>query len=133
MKAVVAITGPKRTCISCRETGRKEELLRLVGEDVHVSVDPLRGTQGRARYVHVTKQCLEESVKRFRHTQTLQEFLSKIRFALEKQLEQDMNSARRFGWMDSSGNQRAVNRVTRRIQKLQTWTKQFASTATGGC
>ncbi len=133
MKASVAQNGPVRTCISCREAGRKEDLLRLVGKGASVSADPLMGMQGRGRYVHVTEACMKAGGRRLYGNMTLQEFQREVLLLLDKQLEEDMNSARRFGWMTDSEDERIVNRTTRRIHTFQTWTKHLASTASSGC
>ncbi len=55
---------PQRTCIACRQTGTKPELVRVVrtpqGE---VRLDPSGKVGGRGAYVHRREACIEQAVR----------------------------------------------------------------------
>ncbi|MEA5454587.1 YlxR family protein [Sinomonas sp. JGH33] len=58
---------PLRTCIGCRRTAPRAELLRLVRdpEDAQrVVVDPRRRLPGRGAWLHPDRACLTQAVKR---------------------------------------------------------------------
>jgi uncharacterized protein len=56
---------PERTCVGCRGTGTKGELLRLVrGGAGSIRVDPTGLEGGRGAYLHRTAECV---VAGFRH------------------------------------------------------------------
>ena len=56
---------PQRTCIVCRETTAKRELVRVVrGLDGRIEVDPTGKKPGRGAYVCRTKECFEGALKR---------------------------------------------------------------------
>jgi predicted RNA-binding protein YlxR (DUF448 family) len=48
---------PVRTCIACRQTGDKRELVRVVRTATGVVVDPTGKQAGRGAYVHQTLSC----------------------------------------------------------------------------
>jgi hypothetical protein len=58
---------PLRTCISCRETKSKRELLRVVRTpDGHVQVDASGKKSGRGAYLCARLSCWENAIKRKR-------------------------------------------------------------------
>ena len=62
---VVVGKGPQRTCVACRQTKDKKQLVRYVlAPDGTVLVDYLHRLPGRGAYTCVDKQCLLDAVKR---------------------------------------------------------------------
>lgn len=58
---------PLRTCISCRETKSKRELLRVVRTpDGHVQVDATGKKSGRGAYLCARLSCWDTAIKRKR-------------------------------------------------------------------
>ncbi len=55
---------PVRTCIGCRETHAKWELIRIVRTPEGVFVDPTRRRPGRGAYLHAHRACWEQAFKR---------------------------------------------------------------------
>lgn len=55
---------PIRTCIGCRESHSKWELIRVVRTPEGVFVDPTRRRPGRGAYLHVRRSCWEQAFKR---------------------------------------------------------------------
>ncbi len=55
---------PQRTCIGCRTTSSKWELVRVVRTADGVQVDPTRRLPGRGAYVHARRACWEAAFKR---------------------------------------------------------------------
>ena len=61
----VAENGPQRTCIACRQTKIKKQLVRyVVAPDGTVLVDYRQRLPGRGAYTCVSTQCLHDAVKR---------------------------------------------------------------------
>jgi predicted RNA-binding protein YlxR (DUF448 family) len=54
---------PERTCIACRETRGKRELVRLVSSEQHVEVDSKGKKPGRGVYICPRKGCWETALK----------------------------------------------------------------------
>ena len=55
---------PKRTCVACRESGDKRELLRIVRTpEGEVKIDPTGKQNGRGAYVCKNKECFEKLQK----------------------------------------------------------------------
>ena len=54
----VASTAPVRTCVGCRRTAAKSELLRVVCVDGVLTADPEARLDGRGAYVHRDQECL---------------------------------------------------------------------------
>jgi uncharacterized protein len=53
---------PERTCIGCRNTAAKRDLLRVVRRpDGTVEVDPTGRAAGRGAYVHRSRECVERA------------------------------------------------------------------------
>ncbi|HEX6230236.1 MAG TPA: YlxR family protein [Actinomycetota bacterium] len=54
---------PERTCVGCRGTGPKRELLRIVRSvDGTVRPDPRGTAPGRGAYVHRDRRCVEAAL-----------------------------------------------------------------------
>jgi predicted RNA-binding protein YlxR (DUF448 family) len=53
-----------RTCIGCRGTAAKSELLRVVVSDGSLSPDPAARRSGRGAYLHPRANCLEIALRR---------------------------------------------------------------------
>ena len=55
---------PIRTCIGCRQTGERAELVRLVRDGAgRVKVDMTKQLPGRGAWVHARRGCVEGVVK----------------------------------------------------------------------
>jgi predicted RNA-binding protein YlxR (DUF448 family) len=59
---------PQRTCIGCRQTGKKNELIRVVWQKElsAVTVDSRKSLPGRGAYLHLALPCLEKGQRRVR-------------------------------------------------------------------
>lgn len=56
---------PVRTCVGCRATATKDDLLRLVKSPVGVArVDQGGKSPGRGAYVHRIEECIEAAFER---------------------------------------------------------------------
>ena len=56
---------PERTCVACRQTNAKRQLVRVVrGPDGSVTIDPSGKRSGRGAYLCSTPQCWEAGLKR---------------------------------------------------------------------
>jgi predicted RNA-binding protein YlxR (DUF448 family) len=63
---------PQRTCIACRKTGVKRELVRLVNiPGVQVEVDLTGKKSGRGAYLCPSRSCWENALKTGRLAQAL--------------------------------------------------------------
>ncbi len=68
---------PQRTCIACRKTGVKRELVRLVNvPGVAVVVDPTGKKSGRGAYLCQSRVCWENALKTGRLAQALRTEIS---------------------------------------------------------
>ena len=54
---------PRRTCVGCRETLSKRELMRIVRTPEGVIYDPTGKAKGRGAYLHDKKSCWERALK----------------------------------------------------------------------
>ncbi len=54
---------PERTCIACRKTGNKKELIRLVRTGDSVEVDPSGKKAGRGAYLCAVAECWGKGLK----------------------------------------------------------------------
>jgi predicted RNA-binding protein YlxR (DUF448 family) len=54
---------PQRTCIGCRETLSKRELMRIVRTSEGVRYDPTGKANGRGAYIHNKRSCWEQALK----------------------------------------------------------------------
>lgn len=58
---------PQRTCIACRSTGAKRGLVRVVRTpEGRVELDPTGKKNGRGAYVHDSRECWDETLKKDR-------------------------------------------------------------------
>ena len=55
---------PTRTCVGCRGTADRGDLLRLVRTEGGAKVDPSGSAPGRGAYVHRRAGCVAEAVRR---------------------------------------------------------------------
>jgi predicted RNA-binding protein YlxR (DUF448 family) len=65
---------PIRTCVVCRETSAKRELIRVVrmpGESKQIAVDRTGKANGRGAYVCASSECIEKAVKQKRFERSL--------------------------------------------------------------
>jgi predicted RNA-binding protein YlxR (DUF448 family) len=68
---------PLRTCISCRETKSKRELLRVVRTpDGHVTIDATGKKSGRGAYLCARRSCWESAIKKHRLEQEFEVAIS---------------------------------------------------------
>lgn len=77
---------PLRTCIACRTTKPKRELLRIVRlQDGHVELDPAGKKSGRGTYLCARRSCWEIALKkgRLEHEFELEVLLHEDREKLE--------------------------------------------------
>lgn len=54
---------PHRTCVACRETLAKRELIRIVRRPEGVVIDPTGKLSGRGAYLHSRRSCWERGLK----------------------------------------------------------------------
>jgi uncharacterized protein len=54
---------PERTCVACRQTRGKRDMVRLVCSDQLVEVDPKGKKPGRGVYICPSKACWETALK----------------------------------------------------------------------
>jgi predicted RNA-binding protein YlxR (DUF448 family) len=63
---------PQRTCIACRTTEAKRGLIRVVRTpEGRVEIDPTGKKNGRGAYVHESRRCWDEALKRERLARSL--------------------------------------------------------------
>src|SRR5262245_38248339 len=63
---------PQRTCIACRSTEAKRGLVRVVRTaEGRAELDPTGKKNGRGAYVHETRDCWEEALKKDRLSRAL--------------------------------------------------------------
>ena len=56
---------PTRTCVACRQTNAKRELVRVVrGPDGSVTIDASGKRNGRGAYLCATRECWDSGLKR---------------------------------------------------------------------
>lgn len=68
---------PLRTCISCRETKSKRELLRVVRTpDGHVTIDATGKKSGQGAYLCARRSCWENAIKKHRLEQEFEVAIS---------------------------------------------------------
>jgi len=91
---------PTRTCVTCRESSAKRELVRVVRTtegDVHV--DPSGKANGRGAYVCPSLECFETAVKRKRlqaslHVTLTEEDVERLRYEFERLLSEQSQQGR---------------------------------------
>jgi hypothetical protein len=63
---------PQRTCIACRGTEAKRGLIRVVRTPQgRVTLDPTGKANGRGAYVHETRACWDEALRKDRLARAL--------------------------------------------------------------
>ena len=66
---------PVRTCVGCRQRAAKQDLLRVVAQDLghglQVVPDPAGRATGRGAYLHPVTGCLDQAVRRRVFTRAL--------------------------------------------------------------
>ena len=68
---------PQRTCVVCRETKDKRELIRIVRTpEGKVSIDPTGKANGRGAYLCRKVECIEQGLQKGRVARALQVNLS---------------------------------------------------------
>jgi len=110
----VAEKGPQRTCVACRQTKNKKELVRYVlAPDKTVLVDYRQHLPGRGGYTCFSAACLQDAVKRrgFQRcfkTQNLsvdaEELLKQLVAAVEQKVTSLLGMARKSGQLISGSN-----------------------------
>lgn len=56
---------PQRTCVACRQTGAKRQLVRVVrAPDGSVTIDPSGKQSGRGAYLCASPECWQAALKR---------------------------------------------------------------------
>ena len=56
---------PQRTCVACRQTGSKRELVRILrSPDGRVTIDPSGKRSGRGAYLCDAPECWQAALKR---------------------------------------------------------------------
>lgn len=53
-----------RTCVGCRVSAAKSDLLRVVGRDNEIVADPQARLPGRGAYLHLSQSCYEQAQRR---------------------------------------------------------------------
>lgn len=107
-------TGPQRTCISCRETTEKKQLVRYVLDpQSRVLVDYRQKLPGRGVYTCFSHSCIEMAVKRqgfkrgFKHDcypVDTKELNGQLRLAVEQKIINLIGMARKAGEVSSGSN-----------------------------
>ena len=55
---------PMRTCIGCRQSKEKKELIRIVKDkEGNISIDEIGKSNGRGAYICKNIECLEKAIK----------------------------------------------------------------------
>ncbi|MDO5062331.1 MAG: YlxR family protein [Peptostreptococcaceae bacterium] len=55
---------PQRKCVACNERGDKRQLIRIVkNKEGEIFLDPTGKANGRGTYIHLSKECIERSIK----------------------------------------------------------------------
>lgn len=54
---------PQRTCVGCRESLAKRQLVRIVRTPQGIRIDPTGKLAGRGAYLHDRKSCWERGLK----------------------------------------------------------------------
>jgi predicted RNA-binding protein YlxR (DUF448 family) len=89
-------TEPERTCIGCRKTAGRRDLLRIVrtpqGE---VRVDASGTAPGRGAYVHADRACVTEAIARGAVARSLRmglraEEAARLGDEIEREIEREM-------------------------------------------
>jgi predicted RNA-binding protein YlxR (DUF448 family) len=85
---------PTRTCVGCRRTADRGDLLRLVSSKDGPQVDPSGSAPGRGAYVHRRIACAQEAVRRGTLARALRTgFGPKELGRLQAEIEQQMGAS----------------------------------------
>ena len=105
---------PQRTCVACRKAADKKQLLRFVlAPDGRVVVDYRQQLPGRGLYTCLSRQCLEQAVKKngFRrivgsnHAPVeLNQLHTQLQWALEQRISGLIRMARKSGQLVAGSN-----------------------------
>jgi predicted RNA-binding protein YlxR (DUF448 family) len=89
------MASPERTCVGCRGTGSKRDLVRVVrAPGGAVAVDPAGSAAGRGSYVHRANGCVEAAIRSKAFERALRTSLSADAAArLGTELERMMGAA----------------------------------------
>lgn len=69
---------PERTCIGCKETKPKKELLRIVKDKENIiSIDLTGKKNGRGAYICNSVECLEKAIKTNRLAKAFEQNIDK--------------------------------------------------------
>ena len=106
--------GPQRTCVSCRQTKNKRELIRYVlAPDNSVLVDYRQHLPGRGGYTCFSVTCLQNAVKRkgfqrcFKSQKLMvatDQLLTQLTLAVEQKITSLLGMARKSGQLISGSN-----------------------------
>ena len=106
--------GPQRTCIACRQTKNKNQLVRyVVAPDGAVLVDYRQHLPGRGAYTCIAEQCLGDAVKKnsfkrcFKgqcHSVDLDELKQQLVLAVEQKITNLIGMSRKSGQVVSGSN-----------------------------
>jgi len=106
--------GPQRTCVACRQTKNKNQLVRyVVAPDGAVLVDYRQRLPGRGAYTCITAQCLGDAVKKnsFKRcfkgqccTVDLDELKQQLILAVEQKIKNLIGMSRKSGQVISGSN-----------------------------
>ena len=55
---------PQRTCVACRQTDAKRQLVRIVRVDGHALVDPTGKRAGRGAYLCTSSACWQTALRK---------------------------------------------------------------------
>lgn len=64
MRAAKIKKVPLRTCVGCRETKPKKDMIRVVKSPESAKIDPTSRASGRGAYICEKESCLQIAVKR---------------------------------------------------------------------
>ncbi len=106
---------PQRSCVACRKVADKKQLLRFVlAPDGRVVVDYRQQLPGRGLYTCLSRQCLEQAVKKngFRRISCsqhesidLKQLYTQLQWALEQRISGLIRMARKSGQLVAGSNQ----------------------------
>jgi uncharacterized protein len=83
---------PRRTCVGCRRTEGKRELIRIAATPLGVRLDPGSRLPGRGAYVHPVPECMDAALGRGALARALRtgldpETAARLRTDIEREME----------------------------------------------
>ena len=85
---------PQRTCIACRRTAAKRELVRVVrGVDGEIVVDPTGKRAGRGAYICRNRACWDLALKRKALEHALRTTLNQANLAMLQEFSQSLEGS----------------------------------------